>query len=294
MLCLLLTATIWGFAFVSQVEGMAAVSPFFFNALRFTLGALSLLPVLAAIRRRPQGQASPLRTVGVGALCGVVLFAASSLQQHGILLGRSAGRAGFITALYIVMVPLFGLVLRRRVPTPAWLGVAVSIVGFYLLCVRGSFGAVDLGDLLVLASSVLFAVHILVIDTLGHGVDPLWLSFIQFVTTAALSWAGALGDGSVDWTGAADAWIPVLYAGVGSVGIAYTLQVVGQRFVPPTRSAVILSLESFFSAVGGALLLGETMTPRGYAGCALIFVGTLLAQAPARLPFRLRMGGRRR
>ena len=132
--------------------------------------------------------------------------------------------------------------------------------------------------------AVLFAVHILVIDTLGGTVDAIKLSFGQFCTTAVLSWAGSLIEGSVDWAGAAHSWIPILYAGIGSVGIAYTLRVVGQQWVPPTRASLLMSLESFFSAVGGALLLGEVMTPRGYLGCALIFLGTLLAQAPARLP----------
>ena len=131
---------------------------------------------------------------------------------------------------------------------------------------------------------MLFAVHILVIDTLGGTMDAIKLSFGQFCTTAVLSWAGSLIEGSVDWAGAAHSWIPILYAGIGSVGIAYTLQVVGQQWVPPTRASLLMSLESFFSAVGGALLLGEVMTPRGYLGCALIFLGTLLAQAPARLP----------
>ncbi|MBM6699504.1 DMT family transporter [Bifidobacterium pullorum subsp. saeculare] len=294
-LCLLLTAGIWGFAFVSQVTGMDAVSPLFFNALRFTLGAVSLVPVLLVMRRAGRAHGRPgapaagrARTLAVGALCGVLLFSAATLQQVGILWGRSAGRAGFITALYIVIVPLLGLFLHRRVGALTVVSVAVALTGFYLLCVTDGFGAIDRGDLTVLASSVLFAVHILVIDTLGARVDPVRLSFVQFAVTAALSWAGTLLEGSVDWSGAAAAWPAVVYAGVGSVGVAYTLQTVGQRFVPPTRAAMLLSLESFFSAVGGALLLGETMTPRGYAGCALIFAGTLLAQAPNRIPWPLR------
>lgn len=305
MLCLLLTAVIWGFAFVSQVSSMEAVSPLFFNAARFTLGACSLVPVILLMRRGGKDSAdvsnsahsagSPgerrsrrKRTVITGMLCGTLLFAAGTLQQYGILWGRSAGRAGFITALYIVLVPLFGLFLHRRVTALTGVSVIIALIGFYLLCVADGFDTINKGDLTVFLGSVMFAAHILVIDTLGAKVEPIRLSFVQFVTTAALSWAGAALEGSIDWSGAATSWVAILYAGIASVGVAYTLQTVGQRQVPPTRSAVILSLESLFSAVGGALLLGETMTARGYAGCALIFLGTLLAQMPAKVPDMLR------
>lgn len=222
-------------------------------------------------------------------ICGIVLFTASTLQQYGILYGKSAGRAGFLTAMYIVMVPLLAFVfLRRRIGVLVFAAVALSIAGFYFLCITDGFGSIGLSDILLVFTAVLFAVHILVIDTLGAKVDAIKLSFGQFCTTAVLSWTGSLIEGSVDWAGAAHSWIPILYAGFGSVGIAYTLQVVGQQWVPPTRASLLMSLESFFSAVGGALLLGEVMTPRGYLGCALIFIGTLLAQAPAKLPKFLR------
>ena len=320
MLSLLLTALIWGFAFVAQVQGMDSMSPMFFNAARFTLGALSLVPILLWMRGRgsaDKGDTAGADVVGteasvavstdaasngasdvvtitgaklnankpdsavarllanpvvISVICGIVLFTASTLQQYGILYGKSAGRAGFLTAMYIVMVPLLAFVfLRRRIGMLVFVAVALSIAGFYLLCITDGFGSIGLAD-------------ILVIDTLGGTVDAIKLSFGQFCTTAVLSWAGSLIEGSVDWAGAAHSWIPILYAGIGSVGIAYTLQVVGQQWVPPTRASLLMSLESFFSAVGGALLLGEVMTPRGYLGCALIFLGTLLAQAPARLP----------
>ena len=308
MACLVLTAMIWGFAFVSQVQGMASMSPLFFGATRFTLGALSLIPLLwfrrrgiaEQERRRRESNECPTVTLGngitvampkclgnpvvVSVICGIVLFTASTVQQYGILYSGSAGRSGFITALYIVMTPLLAfLILRRRVTMNVIVSVAIAVVGFYLLCITDGFGSIGLADILLVFTAVLFAVHILVIDTLGGTVDAIKLSFGQFCTTAVLSWAGSLIEGSVDWAGAAHSWIPILYAGIGSVGIAYTLQVVGQQWVPPTRASLLMSLESFFSAVGGALLLGEVMTPRGYLGCALIFLGTLLAQAPARL-----------
>lgn len=342
MFCLLLTALIWGFAFVAQVQGMDSMSPLFFNASRFTLGALSLVPILIWQRWRGSATSSVSAADGattaagiagtdsveiggsadadsgrpvsaspdtsedasshgthavpfwaawlanpivVSVLCGVVLFTASTLQQYGILYGKSAGRAGFLTALYIVMVPLLAFVfLRRRIGILVGAAVAFAVVGFYLLCVTDGFGSIGFADILLLFTAVLFAAHILIIDTLGSKVNAIVLSFGQFCTTAVLSWIGSMIEGSVDWVGAAHSWLPILYAGIGSVGIAYTLQAVGQQWVPPTRASLLMSLESFFSAVGGAIFLGEVMTPRGYLGCALIFFGTLLAQAPAKLP----------
>lgn len=307
--CLALTALIWGLAFVSQVQGMDSMSPLFFNATRFTLGALSLIPLLVVVRLRgsrsragekhhdASGREAPMLLLGngrkvalpawasssvaVGILCGLVLFSASTAQQYGVLYSRSAGRSGFITALYIVMVPLLAFaVLRRRIHSNVVLSVVLAVIGFYLLCVTDGFGSITVADLVLLASAVLFAAHILVIDTFGKELDALTISFFQTLTTAVLSWIGALAEGSVDWAGAGHAWVAVVYAGVGSVGIAYTLQVVGQRYVPPTRGAMLMSLESFFSALGGAIILGEVMTARGYLGCALIFAGTMLAQLP--------------
>ncbi|MBT1165688.1 DMT family transporter [Bifidobacterium simiarum] len=305
MAALVLTAMIWGFAFVSQVSGMTSMKPFFFNATRFTLGTLSLLPILLVRHRRsssgsgPDGREQTIsagqsattstrksrKTVLVAMLCGIVLFLASTFQQYGILYGKSAGRAGFLTALYIVIVPLLAFVfLRRRIGVLTVVAVAIAIAGFYFLCITDGFGSMTLADGLLVVSALLFAVHILVIDELGAGIDPIILSFGQFLTTTVISWVCSLIGGDVDWAGASQAWVAVVYAGIGSVGIAYTLQVVGQQWVPPTRASLIMSLESFFSVIGGALLLGEVMTPRAYLGCALIFLGTLLAQTPAKLP----------
>ena len=201
----------------------------------------------------------------VSIICGIVLFTASTVQQYGILYSGSAGRSGFITALYIVMTPLLAfIILRRRVHLSVIVSVAISVVGFYLLCVTDGFGSITLADLVLLFTAVLFAGHILVIDTFGRDMDPILLSFGQITTTAILSWIGSIIEGSVDWAGAAQSWIAIVYAGVCSAGVAYTLQIIGQQLVPPTRASVIMSLESFFSAVGGALLLGEIMTTRAY------------------------------
>lgn len=305
MACLVLAALIWGFAFVSQVQGMDSTTPLFFGATRFTLGAISLIPLLwfrrntiaEQERKRRETQEKPTITLGNGAIvampewvgnpivvsiiCGIVLFTASTVQQYGILYSGSAGRSGFITALYIVMTPLLAFViLRRRVHLSVIISVAISVIGFYLLCVTDGFGSITLADMVLLFTAVLFAGHILVIDTFGRDMDPILLSFGQISTTAVLSWIGSVIEGSVDWSGAAQSWIAIVYAGVCSAGVAYTLQIIGQQLVPPTRASVIMSLESFFSAVGGALLLGEIMTTRAYIGCALIFAGTILAQLP--------------
>ena len=291
MACLVLAALIWGFAFVSQVQGMDSTTPLFFGATRFTLGSISLIPLLwfrrstiaeplgnGAIVAMPKWAGNP---IVVSIICGIVLFTASTVQQYGILYSGSAGRSGFITALYIVMTPLLAFViLRRRVHLSVIISVAISVIGFYLLCVTDGFGSITLADMVLLFTAVLFAGHILVIDTFGRDMDPILLSFGQITTTAIISWIGSIIEGSIDWAGAAQSWIAIVYAGVCSAGVAYTLQVIGQQLVPPTRASVIMSLESFFSAVGGALLLGEIMTTRAYLGCALIFAGTILAQLP--------------
>ena len=199
--------------------------------------------------------------VVISVICGIVLFTASTLQQYGILYGQIGRPCGIPDRHVHRDGAVAGLVfLRRRIGMLVFVAVALSIAGFYLLCITDGFGSIGLADILLVFTAVLFAVHILVIDTLGGTVDAIKLSFGQFCTTAVLSWAGSLIEGSVDWAGAAHSWIPILYAGIGSVGIAYTLQVVGQQWVPPTRASLLMSLESFFSAVGGALLLGEVMT----------------------------------
>ena len=239
MACLVLTAMIWGFAFVSQVQGMASMSPLFFGATRFTLGALSLIPLLwfrrrgiaEQERRRRESNECPTVTLGngitvampkclgnpvvVSVICGIVLFTASTVQQYGILYSGSAGRSGFITALYIVMTPLLAfLILRRRVTMNVIVSVAIAVVGFYLLCITDGFGSITLADVVLLSTAVLFAGHILVIDTFGQKMDPILLSFGQISTTALLSWIGSLCEGSIDWAGAMQSWFPIVYAGI--------------------------------------------------------------------------------
>lgn len=225
----------------------------------------------------------------VSVICGIVLFTASTVQQYGILYSGSAGRSGFITALYIVMTPLLAfLILRRRVTMNVIVSVAIAVVGFYLLCITDGFGSITLADVVLLSTAVLFAGHILVIDTFGQKMDPILLSFGQISTTALLS-LDRLPMRRPPPTGRRrKAGFPSCTPASARPAWHTRCQVVGQQLVPPSRAAVIMSLESFFSAVGGALLLGEVMTTRAYIGCALIFIGTVLAQVPVKIPRLLR------
>lgn len=283
---LVVTAAIWGFGFVAQREGAQYVGAHTFNAARFTLGTLSLLPVMAILRSRTSTPFRPPRrprvTVGWGAAAGIVLFAASTLQQVGIA-ATTAGKASFITGLYIVLVPVLGIVLGHRTNARTWAGVALAVVGLYLLSFVPGF-SLAAGDGLVLIAAFFWAVHILVIDRANLDVDPLELSTIQFATCAALSAVAAATTEEAPFTGLGRAVGPVLYAGLIAVGVAYTLQVVAQQWARPAHAALILSLETVFGAVGGAILLRETMSARGYLGCALILAGILVSQLRRRVP----------
>lgn len=282
-LLLVLTAAIWGFAFAAQREGAQYVGAFSFNAARFALGALSLLPVMAILRSRattPFRTPSPRLTAAWGGAAGLVLFTASTLQQVGIET-TTAGKASFITGLYIVLVPVLGLVLGHRTNARTWTGVVLAVAGLWLLSFVPGFSLVA-GDGLVLIGAFFWAIHILVIDRANLDVDALQLSAVQFATTAVLSAVAAVATEATPFAGLGDAVVPVLYAGLISVGIAYTLQVVAQQWAKPAHAALILSLETVFGAVGGALVLGERMTARGYAGSLLILTGIMVSQLPRR------------
>jgi drug/metabolite transporter (DMT)-like permease len=279
---LLLTAFIWGTSFVSQVAGMDSLSPFAFNAVRFTFGAVSLLPVV--LLRRGSGRAfDAKKTFGFGLLCGCLLFIASTLQQYGVLYGMNAGRAGFITGLYIILVPFLGIFVGKKTRVISFVAAGVSLVGLYLLCFAGSESAgIGLGDVLLLGGAIFFAIHILVVERVGTLIDPMHLSIIQISTVALLSWActpltGGLSLGEV-WSGIG----PILYSGILSTGVAYTLQIFGQNRMDAAPASIIMSLESFFSVVGGAVILHESMTLQAYIGCGLMLAGTILAQLPDR------------
>jgi drug/metabolite transporter (DMT)-like permease len=277
-LLLITAAAIWGFAFVAQRLGMRHIEPFTFNAVRFLLGTLVLLPLLPRSGRRPVGTpiAGRAETIRAGVLTGLVLFTAGTLQQYGIV-STTAGKAGFITSLYVVFVPLLGLVFGQRVNRFAWTGVAMAAVGLYLLSAQGLMNLAP-GDGLVLLCAVFWSVHVQMVGAYVHRVPAIRLAIGQFATAAVLSIVAAAIFDTPNWTAMKVVAMPLLYAGVFSIGIAFTLQVAGQKSARPTDAAIIMSFESVFAAIGGGLLLGERLGLRELAGCALILGGGVVAQ----------------
>jgi drug/metabolite transporter (DMT)-like permease len=276
---LLVTATIWGFAFVAQRVGMDHVGPFTYNGVRFALGCLSLVPLLIARKAASEpltvAAGSRLFILG-GAALGVVLYAAASLQQVALLY-TTAGKAGFITGLYVVIVPLLGLFWKQR-PNPGTVtGAAFAAAGLYLLSVTGSF-EMAFGDFLVLLSAFFWSAQVLMVAYLSPRVNPVQLAFYQFTVCSVLCLLTALCFETVAWSRIYAAAIPILYGGVLSVGIAYTLQVVAQREAHPAHASIIMSLEAVFAALGGWMILGETLNARGLMGCALMLGGMILSQ----------------
>ncbi|MDD7312207.1 MAG: DMT family transporter [Clostridiaceae bacterium] len=287
-LILLLTALIWGTAFVAQSAGMDHVQPFTYNGVRTLIGGLVLIPVIflfdrlkpADQRPSPDEQKAILRNSLIGGVaCGVVLCVASSFQQFGISM-TTAGKAGFITALYIVIVPLLGVFIKKKIPKITWLCVGIAVVGFYLLCVKEGF-SVSAGDLLVLCCAFFFSIHIMVIDYFnGKQVDGVRMSCIQFLVAGLISLVLMLVFEQPSLENLWAAKGSILYAGVLSCGVAYTLQILGQRDTEPTTATLILSLESVFAALSGWALLHETLSFKELAGCALVFAAVILAQIP--------------
>ena len=276
---LLLTAIIWGFAFVAQRVGMEHVGPFTFNGIRFALGGLSLLPLLYVNRRRNSVRQTDTKALmWGGALAGIALFFGASLQQIGLVY-TTAGKAGFITGLYVVLVPLLGLFWKQNTSAETWLGACFAALGLYLLSVTEQF-TIAFGDLLELIGAFFWAGHVLLIGWLTRRMDALRIAFVQFITCSILSLlAASLTEAiSLNLNGIAAAALPIAYGGLLSVGVAYTLQVVAQRHAHAAHAAIILSLEAVFAAIGGWLLLRETLSLRGALGCALMLVGMLLSQ----------------
>jgi drug/metabolite transporter (DMT)-like permease len=276
---LLLAALIWGFAFVAQRIGMDHVGPFTYNGVRFLLGALSLTPLLWLGRRsRPLIRPGGERLTWVGSLlAGLILFAGASLQQVGIV-HTTAGKAGFITGLYVVVVPLLGLLWGHRTPWGTWIGALLAVAGLYLLTMNDRLTLTE-GDGLVLIGAFFWAGHVLVIGWLaGRHIEPVLLACLQFIICGVLSLAVAVASEPITLNGLQGAAWPILYGGLLSVGVAYTLQVVAQRDAPPAHAAIILSLETVFAALGGWLLLNETLAGQGLMGCGLMFAGMLLSQ----------------
>jgi len=281
-LLFLISAIIWGFAFVAQRMGMDHVGPFTFNGIRFLLGAVVLVPFIYRSRDKHERKRHTRHPFGnhrlllYGTLAGLAIFSGASLQQVGLVY-TTAGKAGFITGLYVVIVPILGLLWGQRTTAGTWGGALMAAAGMYLLSVNEDF-SIAYGDLLELAGALLWAVHIHLIGWLSPKTDSLRLAFIQFLVCAVASLLTAVVVETTSLANIAAAALPIIYGGALSVGVAYTLQVVAQRHAHPAHAAILLSLEVVFAAVGGWLILGEVMSGRGIVGCALMFTGMLVSQ----------------
>ncbi len=283
-LLLLLTAAIWGVAFVAQSAGMDYVGPFTFNCARCLIGAVVLVPLILFMDRGKKNQKDvpeenkKILVIG-GICCGAALFLASNFQQFGIQY-TTVGKAGFITACYIVIVPILGLFFGKKCSPLIWGAVVMAVVGLYMLCMTGGSGGINLGDVLVLVCAVLFSVHILVIDYFSPMADGVKLSCIQFLVAGILSGVCTVLFEEPKLGQLLAAWAPVLYAGVMSCGVAYTLQIVGQKGMNPTVASLILSLESSISVLAGWVLLGQRLNAKEITGCVIMFGAIVLAQVP--------------
>lgn len=281
---LMLATIIWGFAFIAQSVGMDKIGPFTFQTVRCALAVLFLLLCTFLFELPKGGLSSAIakwknpQLWKVGVICGCALFVAASLQQVGLVY-TDAGKAGFITAMYIVLVPILGLFLHRRPPKAAVFSVFLAVLGLYLLCCMGASG-INKGDVFLTGCAVAFAVQITCIDRMAGAFDGLRLNCIQSLVVALLSIPFMLLTERVNLSDILACWFPLVFAGVLSMGVAYTLQIVGQKQLEPTTAALIMSTESVFAALGGWLILHETMTPWELTGCLLVFAAVILSQMP--------------
>lgn len=278
---LLITAVIWGLGFVAQRIGLEDLPPFAFNAARFALGALSLVPVI--LLRRPS-RATIRACIKPALIAGVVLTLGASLQQLGMQY-TSAGKGGFITGLYVVLVPIAGIALGRKTAANTWLGVVLTFVGLFMLSVTENF-TINRGDLLVLSGAVFWAAHILVLDRFAPKVDPIVLAALQFVVCALLTGITTLIFETPTVAGFAGAFPAIAFSGLLTIGLGFTLQAIAQTKAHPARASIIMSLEAMFAAIGGWIILGERLSPREMAGCAIMLCGMIVAQLP---PLRRRL-----
>ena len=286
---LFITAVIWGVAFVAQSAGMDYVGPYTFNAVRCLLGGIVLIPCVFFLTRsakkeqKKDGTASKMPVMDRpkdlligGLICGFMMFVSTTLQQVGIAY-TTVAKAGFITALYSIIVPILGIFLKRKAGLKIWISVVIALVGLYLLCMKGSL-SLSKGDFLILICSICFAIHIMVVDHFTEKVSGTKLSCIQFLFAGALSSVLMFLFEEPHWADIGAAWLPICYAGILSCGVAYTFQIIGQRGTDPTIASLILSLESVVSVLAGWILLGETLSPREILGCVLMFGAIILAQ----------------
>lgn len=276
-LLLVLTALIWGAAFVAQSSGMEYVGPFTFNGIRCFIGTAVLFP-FACFMDKKEGVLTRWKDrelVLAGLICGVLLFLATSTQQIGIIT-TTAGKSGFITALYIVLVPIFSILLKKKPGKLIWISVILALVGLYFLCINDEF-TIQPGDMWLFSCAILFALQIMAVDKFAPNLDVIKLSCYQFLVSGVLSVIPMILEEPV-MSDIIDCWLPILYAGVMSSGVAYTLQMEGQKRVKPTVASLLMSLESVFSALFGFIILGERLSGREIIGCAIMFAAVILAQ----------------
>lgn len=277
---LLLTAAIWGFAFVAQRKGMDYLGPFTYTGLRFLLGSLSLIPVIMLLGGRgdtAEVDSSFSSILKAGIIAGTVLFIAATLQQVGLQY-TTAGKAGFITSLYIVIVPIMGLFMKQKTNAFIWAGAIVAAAGLYLLSINEDF-TIQLGDLLQLIGAFFWAAHIIILGIVARKLDPLKFSAVQFAVTGLWSMIAASIFEDIQIQGIIDGAIPLLYGGIFSAGVAYTIQAIAQKNAKTSHAAIALSMEAVFAAIGGAILLHERLPLKGYVGAGLMLAGMLISQA---------------
>ena len=280
-LSIILATVIWGSTFVAQSVGVDLVGPFSFLSIRCFLAVAMLLTVLFLRNRREfvKSVTEP-RLWKAGVPCGIALFVATALQQIGLIY-TTAGKGGFITTMYIIMVPIFGLFLKQKPPKTVGISVVIAAVGLYLISGAG-FTAINIGDVLMLLCAVAFAVQILIMDRVAWELNSMALNMSQALVCAVVSGVCALIFDNTTWQGILDCWFPLCWAGIMSMGIAYTLQIVGQKSIEPTTASLLMSFESVFAAISGALLLGEKFTLTEGIGCALVFGAIMLTQIPSK------------
>lgn len=283
---LLLTAIIWGVAFVAQSVGMDYVEPFTFNFARYIIGAIVLLPFLGLGKPKKtvvgeEANTAKMKMIrksilgGIG--CGILLCIASMLQQFGIMYTNVVGKAGFITALYIILVPVLGIFFRKKTRPLVWICVVISVIGLYLLCVSDGY-RLEVADIFLLACALVFAFHIIFIDYISPGTNGVLISCVQFFVAGILCMVAMLLFETPSLAGIIKAYIPILYTGVLSCGVAYTFQILGQKYVEPTKASLILCMESVVSVLAGWLLLQQALSIRELIGCVVMFVAIIMAQ----------------
>lgn len=292
---LIFTSFVWGISFVAQSEGGEAIGPLSFNSIRSIIGSLVLMLVIAMfdkvgiITKKPETKEQQRTLLKGGVLCGFVLCTATNLQQLAISLGSPVGKAGFLTACYILLVPILGIFLKRKCGLNVWVGVVIAVVGLYLLCIDGEF-VIKTPDILLMLCALCFSFHIMIIDHFSPKVDGMRMSCIQFMVTGIITavpmfFFEVRGDVK-GWLGGfaqLDAWIPLLYAAIFSCAVGYTLQIIGQKGLNPTIASLLMSLESVFSVLAGWVLLKQKLSGKELLGCLLIFVAVVLAQLPTKM-----------